>query len=584
MEQYQQQQQVYQANIVSSDKLRQDKKQTGDQRGKAVRNAMALSREPAPIARSLPIAPVTFVHLRRSTRPTASTAATAKTSGPSRSATETYAAPPSLPCPCSFSFPVGRVAAAVHLPSFGCGCPLTRAFDVAAPQFRKFREDLIKGGAPQLKGVQFPRRSAGRGGSSDRTDEKRIPILQGWVNLVIGVYAGQPNLKPLIDQFLDVGQQDANTARLTVSRQRLMEPFEADPKLLEGDWLARGFNSFRSNAIEEERFTIKLEADGVTLTGASTLGAEYTLEGVKLVEQGDGVVILEFHQVYQDGTRTGWFSLVDRAHLNLTNGTWMALSGPHNGEQVGTFTAERILDDPTPGPYRIVSEDGVLVRDGVETISDAVTKLDVGEEIEVVQVIRRADGVMRLCFTKAGLETAAGGLTDATQQLWVSERKTEDQSLLLEKIEEGDAEQFGDAAGGYAITVVQSELVTAGPVTLTISATSVEDLKAKLVAAVPELQGATDLQYQYEGAHHHSHYILWNWNTVICDLHLLIARVYMQQTLTLRSSLRWTSTRSFRRSSRESPGRSWCQAHPRRWWSRSRSRWPPRRWLVPRAR
>jgi len=31
MEQYQQQQQVYQANIVSSDKLRQDKKQAGDQ-------------------------------------------------------------------------------------------------------------------------------------------------------------------------------------------------------------------------------------------------------------------------------------------------------------------------------------------------------------------------------------------------------------------------------------------------------------------------------------------------------------------------------------------------------------------------
>ena len=48
MEQYHQQQQVYQANIVSSDKLRQDKKQVGDQRGKAERNATALSREPAP--------------------------------------------------------------------------------------------------------------------------------------------------------------------------------------------------------------------------------------------------------------------------------------------------------------------------------------------------------------------------------------------------------------------------------------------------------------------------------------------------------------------------------------------------------
>ena len=370
------------------------------------------------------------------------------------------------------------------------------------PQFRKFRDDLIKGGAPQLRGVQFPRRTTSRSSGSHKTEEKRIPVLQGWLNLVIGVYAGQPNLKPHIDAFLDVGQQNPNSARLTVSRH--MESFQADPKLLEGDWLARGFNSFRSNAIEEERFTIKLEADG-TLSGASTLGSEYTLESVKLVEQGDGVVILEFHQVYQDGTRTGWFSLLDKAHLNLTNGTWMALSGQHNGEQVGTFTAERIRNDPTPGPYRIVSEDGVLVRDGVEANSNAVTKLDVDEEIEVVEVIRRGDGVMRLCFSKAGLETAAEGETDATQRLWVSERKTGDQSLLLEPIEENETLR---AALGmrYSITVVQSELVTSGPVTITVNANSVEDLKAKLEAAVPELRGATDLQYQYEGANRHSHF------------------------------------------------------------------------------
>jgi hypothetical protein len=37
-----------------------------------------------------------------------------------------------------------------------------------------------------------------------------------------------------------------------------------------------------------------------------------------------------------------------------------------------------------------------LVRDGVETSSNAVTKLDAGEDIEVIHVIRRADGMVRL--------------------------------------------------------------------------------------------------------------------------------------------------------------------------------------------
>ena len=305
-----------------------------------------------------------------------------------------------------------------------------------------------------------------------------MPVLQGWLNLVIGVYAGpesplpgQPNLKPRVDAFLDVGQQNRDSVRLTTSRY--MKPFEADPKLLEGDWLARGINSFRGNAIVEDRFTIKLEADG-TLSGASTLGSEYTLDTIKLVEQVDGVVTLDFFQVYQDGTRTGWFSLVDKAHLNLTNGRWMAMNEVRLDE-VGTFAAERIRDDPIPGPYRIVGEDSVLVDDGVDASSDAVTKLEVGQEIEVVQVIRRDDGVMRLCFTKAGLETTTGGNTDAVQQLWVSERKTDDKSLLLEPIEEGGTPR------AYSITVVQSELVASGPVTLpTFSAIYVEDLKRPL--------------------------------------------------------------------------------------------------------
>jgi hypothetical protein len=103
--------------------------------------------------------------------------------------------------------------------------------------------------------------------------------------------------------------------------------------------------------------------------------------------------------------------------------------------------------DPTPGSYRVVGSGGVLARAGVETSSDAVTKLEKGVEIEVVQVVRRSDDVVRLCFTKAGLKTApgrgragAGELTDATQQLWVSERKTDGQTLLkkIESKEERD--------------------------------------------------------------------------------------------------------------------------------------------------
>lgn len=35
------------------------------------------------------------------------------------------------------------------------------------PQFRKFRDDLVKGGALMLQGVQFPRRTTARSARSD---------------------------------------------------------------------------------------------------------------------------------------------------------------------------------------------------------------------------------------------------------------------------------------------------------------------------------------------------------------------------------------------------------------------------------
>ena len=352
--------------------------------------------------------------------------------------------------------------------------------------------------------MQFPRKTVGRS-SSEKTDEKRIPILQGWLNLVIGVYAQQPSLAPHITNFLDEQGQSASTARLTISRHQAA--FDPDPHLLVGNWLARGMNKFAQDRIEEERFTFKLEPDGFTLTGAATNpeaeGGKYTLQDIKLVES-DGVVILQFVQVYDDSTKTGWYSAVDRPHLHLTNGTWMAQSGTHHGQQVGTFTADKILDDPTPGPFRVISQDGVLARAGPEQSDEAITKLDRGEEVEVLEVFRRSDGVMRLCFSKAGLEISVPEgepirHTDGTERLWVSERKTDDQSLLLERIEEGEPDDTPtDDGESYTLTVVAEGGLITQEVSLQLSGIhAVEDLTAGVVSGVSELAGATNLQFLY---------------------------------------------------------------------------------------
>ena len=61
--------------------------------------------------------------------------------------------------------------------------------------------------------------------------------------------------------------------------------------------------------------------------------------------------------------------------------------------------------------------------------SAPITKLDEGEQVDVTRVYRRDDGVMRLCFSKPGLQMNTEGteprVTDATQELWVSERHSE---------------------------------------------------------------------------------------------------------------------------------------------------------------
>ena len=372
--------------------------------------------------------------------------------------------------------------------------------------FRKFRSDLIKHGARSLKGEQFPKRTVGRT-TSGKTDEKREPILQAWLNLVVGVYAADPALAPLVEGFLDlVDGQIPSGARVTVSRE--MAAFEPDARLLEGDWLARGMNRFAQNKLEEERFSLQLQPDGVTLTGGPTNPeerGEYMLENIKLVDNSaSGCVLLEFHQVYKDGTRTGWYSMVDRAHVHLLNGMWMALSGVHEGEQVGSFTADKILDDPTPGPYRVVCPEGVLARDGPEASSNMVTDIPGGTEIEVLEVLRRRDGVMRLCFSKAGIPLT--GMepvrhTDGTERLWISERKASDQSLLVERIDD-DEQELGAGGGGggdtYNLTIVGSSELALQEVALQLSGVeTIEDLTTEIERRLPELQGATNLQYLY---------------------------------------------------------------------------------------
>ena len=375
--------------------------------------------------------------------------------------------------------------------------------------FRKFRSDLIKLGAGStLKGVQFPRKTVGRT-TSGKTDEKRIPVLQAWLNLVIGVYAEDSALLPLIESFLDlVDGQIPIGARVTVSRE--LAPFQPEIRLLEGDWLARGMNRFAQNKLEEERFTLRLQPDGLTLSGYATNPDErsdYRLENIKLVDSAaSGCVLLEFHQVYKDGSVTGWYSLVDRAHLHLTNGTWMALSGQHEGEQVGSFTADKILDDPSPGPYRVVCPEGVLARDGPEATSRLVGQVELGTEVEVLEVLRRRDGVMRLCFSKAGIPFAGvepACYTDGTERLWVSERKSDDQSLLLERIDDDEQELAAAASGGaggetYNLTIVASTELGFQQLTVQLSGVqTVEDVGAQIQRRVPQLQGATELQFLY---------------------------------------------------------------------------------------
>ena len=118
-----------------------------------------------------------------------------------------------------------------------------------------------------------------------------------------GLKAGtQEELKRMCTEILDTEQQNANTARLTISRH--MAPFGPDPHLIAGDWVASGVNAFKNGEIETERFTIEVQEDG-SLSGRATdpdaagSGQDYTLDNVAIKPhpQDDSLVVLEFHQV-----------------------------------------------------------------------------------------------------------------------------------------------------------------------------------------------------------------------------------------------------------------------------------------------
>lgn len=378
-----------------------------------------------------------------------------------------------------------------------------------ARQFRQFRDVLIKAGAGPLSRVEFPRKTMSTSrSSSERTDKKRLDKLQNWLNLVISSYAAEPTLGPHITNFLR--ENDESAMRMSVgSIQTNRAAFDPKPKQLVGNWRATGTNILKAGgadpnaAFEEERFFLKLADDGETLTGGdnneqNSESSAYTLENVELFKDPDGWVILQFIQVYADGTKTGWYSVVDQAHINLTNGTWMAQSGVQEGKQAGKFTAQKILEDATPGRYRVLSPDGVLARAGPEKDSALITKLDEGEQVDVTRVYRRDDGVMRLCFSKPGLQmkgfsVSEPRVTDATQELWVSERHSENSCLLLEQVDDTD----GIEMDSYNVVVVGEGLLEQEVAFKVSGAQSIADLTDQIAAAVPALAGATNVTFKY---------------------------------------------------------------------------------------
>ena len=80
--------------------------------------------------------------------------------------------------------------------------------------------------------------------------------------------------------------------------------------------------------------------------------------------------------------------------------------------------------------------------------------------------------------------------TDADQPLWVNERHSENSCLLLEKIDDEEAD-------AYTVTVVAEGLL-AQEVSLQVgNVESIAELTEQIIAGVPTLAGATDVKLLY---------------------------------------------------------------------------------------
>lgn len=297
-------------------------------------------------------------------------------------------------------------------------------------QFRGFRERLMRNGAPQLRDIKFPSKKVRNG--KERTDEKRMPVLQSWLNLVISVFSSQLEAAPFIAHFLDAEQRQTSTGIVKVGE--VGETVNASR--LCGEWHAMGMNRYRRDAIEHEQFVLEVDeaasaaADCTVVVGRNTDSSTpepFRIEQVVLQQRPSSGLYLSFQQVYQDDTKTNWTCQLDERCRSMSNGVWTALSGKYAGSVVGNFSA---TVQGAMGAYRVISIDGCLVRSGAEKTTDMRHTLARGEVIEVTDMVRLDSGVQRYFFTRADLQLEG----------WVSAHK-EDGTPLLEFIseEENDA-------------------------------------------------------------------------------------------------------------------------------------------------
>ena len=162
--------------------------------------------------------------------------------------------------------------------------------------------------------------------------------------------------------------------------------------------------------------------------------------------------------------------------------------------------------DAEPGVYRIISEDGALVRDGKDKTSNALAKLDDHEVVKVVECVRREDGVMRLRIVPPpSFQPGQDGYVSesVTGQYWISERKETDQSLVSERLTgEEAAEALASLGKDLQLLIVPGGLVQDVAVNKKLVLSGMRDLAALHAAVLAELgkppSTRVDVLYQDE--------------------------------------------------------------------------------------